>query len=119
MKRGRSQLGQASLEVVAYLPALLLTGLLCFQLLAVGYAAVLADHAAEAGALAVANGQDPQAAARDAVPGWSRAHLTTRSDASRVRVELRPPSPLRYVAKRLIVVATASVATTAGPVNAR
>ena len=43
------------------------------QLLAVGYASVLAGNAAEAGALALAAGGDPVAGAREALPGWSRA----------------------------------------------
>ena len=48
--------GQATVELVAALPALLLTGLLVLQLLATGYALTLADGAAEAGALALASG---------------------------------------------------------------
>ena len=44
--------GQATVELVAALPALLLAGLLALQLLATGYALTLADGAAEAGALA-------------------------------------------------------------------
>ena len=44
--------GQASVELLAGLPALLLAGLIGFQLLAAGYALTLADGAAEAGALA-------------------------------------------------------------------
>ena len=35
----------------------------------------LADHAAEAGAVAVLQGADPEAAARAAVPGWSHGRL--------------------------------------------
>jgi len=70
-----SERGQASVELVAAVPALLLLALALFQLLAVGYAAVLAGDAAEAGALAVARGSDVRAAARNAVPGWSRARM--------------------------------------------
>ncbi len=43
------------------LPALLAVALACLQLLAVGYAKVLAGTAAEAGALALAAGADPRA----------------------------------------------------------
>ena len=46
--------GQASVELLAGIPALLLAGLLALQLLAVGYSVTLADGAAEAGALALA-----------------------------------------------------------------
>ncbi|HKP88987.1 MAG TPA: hypothetical protein VJT75_03330, partial [Thermoleophilaceae bacterium] len=60
--------GQASVELLGALPALLLVGLVAFQLLAIGYAKVLASDAAEAGALATAAGSDAAAAARAAVP---------------------------------------------------
>ena len=68
-----SERGQASVELVGAVPALLLLALVLFQLLAVGYSAVLAGSAAEAGALALAGGGDARAGARDAVPGWARA----------------------------------------------
>ena len=55
--------GQASVELVAALPALLLAALVALQLLAAGYAMTLADGAAEAGALALASG-DSAAAGR-------------------------------------------------------
>ena len=51
-----SAAGQATVELVAALPALLLAGYVAFQLLAAGYALTLADGAAEAGALALASG---------------------------------------------------------------
>ena len=52
---------------------LLALGLALAQLLAVGYAAVLAGNAAEAGALALAARADTEASVRNALPGWSRA----------------------------------------------
>src|SRR5205085_10508693 len=64
--------GQAAVELVAGLPALLLVGVVVMQLLAVGYTAVLAGDAAEAGALAMARGAAPDVAARAAIPGWAR-----------------------------------------------
>jgi Flp pilus assembly protein TadG len=105
-----SERGQASVELVASVPALLLLALALFQLLAVGYAAVLAGNAAEAGALAVARGADFRAAARKAVPGWSRAGMTVSRSGDSVRVGMKPPSPLTSVADRLEVHATAAVA---------
>jgi Flp pilus assembly protein TadG len=105
-----SERGQASVELVAALPALLLLALAIFQLLAVGYASVLAGDAAEAGALALAGGADARAAARNAVPGWSRAHMTVSVSGGHVSVRMRPPSPLRTVARRLEVHAGAAVA---------
>jgi hypothetical protein len=105
-----SERGQASVELVAAVPALLLLALVLFQLLAVGYAAVLANDAAEAGALAVAGGGDARAAARNAVPGWSRARMIVSVSGDEVRVRMRPPSPLAAVADRLEVHGSASVA---------
>ena len=64
--------GQAALELVALLPALVAVGLAVLQLLAVGYASVLAASAAEAGALALAAGTDARAGVKEALPGWSR-----------------------------------------------
>ena len=49
--------GQASIEVLAGIPALLLAGLIALQLLAAGYSLTLADGAAEAGAMAIAAGR--------------------------------------------------------------
>jgi hypothetical protein len=105
----RASDGQASVELLGSLPALVLLGLVGFQLLAAGYAAVLAGHAAEAGALAVAGGMDARAAARAAVPGWSRARMTVKVDEDAVRVRMRPPSPLAAVAHELEVRADAAV----------
>jgi Flp pilus assembly protein TadG len=104
-----SERGQASVELVAAVPALLLLALAIFQLLAVGYAAVLAGNAAEAGALAVAGGGDARAAARNAVPGWSRAGMTVSASGDEVRVRMRPPSPLKALADRLEVHGAAAV----------
>jgi hypothetical protein len=80
--------------LLAGLPALLLAGLIGFQLLAAGYALSLADGAAEAGALARVAGHDPEAAARAALPGWAEQRISVVERGGAVRVELRPPSPL-------------------------
>ncbi len=100
--------GQASVELVAALPALLLAGLLALQLLAAGYALTLADGAAEAGALALASGGSAAGAARDALPGWARDDVDVSVHGERVTVRLRPPSPLRSVADRLAVTSSAA-----------
>ena len=55
--------GQATVEAVAALPALLLAGLISLQLLAAGYSLTLADGAAESGALALAAGRSATAVA--------------------------------------------------------
>ncbi len=105
----RAERGQASLELVGLLPLLVAVALAAAQLLAVGYSSVLAGNAAEAGALALAAGGDPRAGARDALPGWSRAHARVSVSGGEVRVELRPPSLLRALAGNLEVSAGAMV----------
>lgn len=105
----RSSRGQASVELLGALPVVLLFGLVLLQLLAVGYAAVLAGNAAEAGALAVADGGQARAAAREAVPGWSRAGMQVRVAGGRVEVRMRPPSALAALARELEVYAHAAV----------
>jgi len=105
----RAERGQATVELLGAVPALLLLGLVVFQLLAVGYAAVLAGNAAEAGALAAAGGADATDAARAAVPGWQRARMKVEADAGRVEVRMRPPSPLDRVEEALQVAASAAV----------
>ena len=107
--RARSR-GQASVELMGGLPALLILGLVIFQLLAMGYAAVLAGNAAEAGALAIAGGADAREAARAAVPGWSAARMRVHVEHDSVEVELRPPSPIDAVSRRFTVRADAAVA---------
>ncbi len=107
MRRGDS--GQASVELLGALPAVLLLGLVAFQLLAVGYSASLAGTAAEAGALALAGGGDAGAGARESVPGWSRAGLRVRVAGHEVQVAIRPPSPLHAIARALEVKASAAV----------
>jgi hypothetical protein len=88
---------------------LVVVGLVSMQLLAVGYSAVLAGSAAEAGALALAAGGDAPDGVRQALPGWSRARAQVSIEGDRVEVRLRPPSPLAAVARRFEVTADAAV----------
>lgn len=99
--------GQATVETVAALPALLLAGLLALQLLAAGHALTLADGAAEAGALALAAGVPAKRAARAAVPGWAEGGVEVAVRGGRVTVRLRPPSPIPALAERLAVTSSA------------
>ena len=100
--------GQASVELVAALPALLLAALVALQLLAAGYALTLADGAAEAGALALASGGSAAEAARAALPGWAEDDVAVEVAGGTVTVRLRPPSPLTALADRLVVSSEAS-----------
>jgi len=103
-----SERAQASVELVAALPALLLAALLALQLLAAGYALTLADGAAEAGALALAEGGSPSEAARGALPGWASGDVEVSVRGGEVSVRVRPPSPFAALAERLAVTSTAS-----------
>jgi len=97
--KGRSgrpggQLGQASVELVAMLPVAVAVVLAALQLLAAGATRELAGHAAGAGAVALLERADAREAARDAVPGWSRARLAITVRGPRVTVRMRPPTLL-------------------------
>lgn len=101
--------GQASVELVAALPALLLAAIVALQLLAAGYAMTLADGAAEAGALALASGGSAPEAARAALPGWAEDSVGVNVSGGTVTVRLLPPSPLSSLANLLAVTSSASV----------
>ncbi|MEY2516646.1 MAG: hypothetical protein QOJ89_4004 [bacterium] len=109
--KARGQAGQASIELAVLGPLLVVVVLAGAQLLAAGAAGELADHAAEAAAIAILQGGDPAGAARDAVPGWSRARVDVHVAGRRVDVRLRPPSPIPGLAGLLEARATAD----AGP----
>lgn len=100
--------GQATVELVAALPVLLLAALVALQLLATGYALTLADGAAEAGALALASGGSAGEAARGALPGWAEDDVSVDVEGGEVSVRLRPPSPLPALAERLAVSSSAA-----------
>ena len=100
--------GQATVELVAALPALLIAALVALQLLAAGYALTLADGAAEAGALALASGGSAAEAARAALPGWAEDDVSVSVEGGEVSVRLRPPSPFGAVAQRLTVTSSAA-----------
>jgi hypothetical protein len=100
--------GQATVELVAALPALLLAALVALQLLLAGYAITLADGAAEAGALALASGGSAAEAAREALPGWAEDNVSVAVEGGEVSVRLRPPSPIEGLADRLTVTSSAA-----------
>jgi hypothetical protein len=108
--RADGEAGQAAIELVAALPALLLIAAIVMQLLAVGYTAVLAGNAAEAGALAMARGGGPEPAARSATPGWARGGMSVRQTIGAVDVRMRPPRLVPWVGSLLRIHASAAVA---------
>jgi hypothetical protein len=98
-----SERGQATVELVAGIPLLLIAGALALQLLLAGYALTLADGAAEAGALALAAGRPARSAAEGSLPSWAadRAEIAVRG--GEVTVRLAPPSLLAAAGDRLAV----------------
>jgi hypothetical protein len=84
--------GQASVELVAALPAILLIGALTWQLALAGHAAWLTANAARTAARAEAVGESGGAAARSALPGSLERGLEVRkAGEGRVRVSTRIP----------------------------
>jgi hypothetical protein len=67
-RRGASQSGQASVELIALLPCVLAVLAALWQLVLAGHAAWAASVAARAAARAHAVGADPRQAARDRLP---------------------------------------------------
>jgi hypothetical protein len=103
-------LGQSTVEVVGMLPLLAIVAFAALQILAAGLAAELADHAAEAGAVAILEGTDPHDAAKHAIPGWSGAHVDVAVHGKTVRVRVRPPAVVRSVGNLLASSAEAKAA---------
>ena len=101
MGEPRLQGGQAQLELIAGIPLLLLAATIALQLLAVGYSQSLADGAAEAGAIAAADGRDPLDAARAGLPGWAKGRIDVDEDEGTVEVAIDPPALLPGLAGHL------------------
>ncbi|MGH2988887.1 MAG: TadE/TadG family type IV pilus assembly protein [Solirubrobacterales bacterium] len=87
----RAQRGQASAELVAVIPALLLAVLVAAQLAVIGWALWSAGSAARAGARAAHVGGDAEAAARSALPTHLRRGVRV-SDEEEVGVRVRVPA---------------------------
>ena len=95
MTRARDVRGQASVEVVAFLPLVVLIALAAFTAISAHAAHEQAGEAAEAAALAlIQGGADPRAAAKDALPRGARSRATITVRGHHVRVRVRPRLPL-------------------------
>jgi hypothetical protein len=86
-----SSRAQASVELVAVLPALAVCLVIAAQTVVVGWALWSAGNAARAGARAAEVGSDAEAAARRALPGVLRDGAAIRSGDG-VRVKVRVPA---------------------------
>jgi hypothetical protein len=107
--------GQASIEMLGAIPAIVLAAVVCLQLLATGYSLTLADGAAEAGAIALASDLPAEPAVESALPGWTDDRVEIEVEGGRLTVRLRPPSPLAAVERALEVSSTAWVRRPADP----
>jgi hypothetical protein len=94
--RASSERGQASVELIAAVPALILLALLAVQAGLAGWTLWSAQNAARASSRAAAVGGDPLAAARSALPDQLRDGASVRAgDMVRVRVQApRVASPV-------------------------
>jgi hypothetical protein len=94
-RHGDRERGQATIELVAMVPVVLVAGLIAWQLALAGHAAWLSANAARVAARASLVGGDPDAAARSALPASMRRGLTvTRAGKGGVHVSLQVPAPL-------------------------
>jgi hypothetical protein len=94
MRAGSSERGQASVELVALLPLVVLVGALLWQAVVAGQALWLSAAAARAAARAAAVGGDAEAAARGALPPRLERGLRVRAAGEGVRVAVRVPAVL-------------------------
>ena len=93
LSTGERRSGQASVEFVAVLPALLVCVLLAGQAVAAGWTLWAAGNAARIGARAERVGSDGEVAARAALPGALRGGARIRARDG-VRVTVRVPALL-------------------------
>jgi hypothetical protein len=96
MPAGGREEGQASVEMAALLPLVVLVGALLWQAVVAGQTLWLSGAAARAAARAAAVGADAEAAARNVLPPRLERGLQVRStsDGTAVHVTLRVPSVL-------------------------
>lgn len=95
--------GQATVELLAAIPLLLVAAAIALQLLLAGYALTLADGAAEAGALALAAGRPAKGAAEESLPSWAEGKAEVGVRGGEVTVRLAPPSLIAAVGDHLAV----------------
>lgn len=96
MPRGNLQSGQASVELVATIPLVVLAGFVAWQLALAGHTLWLCANAARVAARADVVGESAAAAARSALPDSMERDLSvTRVDEGGVRVSVRVPLLVR------------------------
>lgn len=94
-RRTRGERGSVALEVVVLVPLLVLIALLTLQLGVAGWSASQTQEAARAAARAQTLGEDPYAAAQDALPnGLEIDKFSTTGDSVTLTVKIPRVSPL-------------------------
>jgi hypothetical protein len=107
--------GQASVELLGTVPAVLLVAALVWQLALAGHALWLCANAARAAARAEAVGQDGRTAARRALPvSLARGMRVDKAGGDAVRVRLHVPLLLQAWQGPVVVGATAHLAAAGG-----
>jgi hypothetical protein len=97
VRAAAEQRGQASAELVAIVPLVLLVAAIGWQLALAGWSAWACANAARVAARAEAVGEDEEQAARSAVPDLlERGLRVERGAGGAVRVELRVPLVLKH-----------------------
>lgn len=100
--------GQASVEMVASLPFVLLVGIAVWQVVLAGHTLWACANAARVAARAEAVGQDAERAARSALPDGLERSLEVRQEGSgRVEVQVHVPFVLHRWQTPIPVAATA------------
>jgi hypothetical protein len=108
---GERERGQASVELLGTVPAVLLIAALVWQLALAGQTAWLCANAARAAARAEAVGRDGAAAARSALPhSLERGLKVDAAEGGAVRVRMRMPLLVRDWQSPVTVAATAKLA---------
>jgi hypothetical protein len=103
--------GQASVEAVALLPLLAVVCAAVLAVFAAGAASEAADAAAHSAAVALLEGGDPKAAAREALEDWPRRATDVAVRSGIVTVTVRPRVPIAPLARVLEARTTTDTAT--------
>jgi len=101
--------GQASVELVAAVPIVLLVGLALWQASLAGHAMWMCANAARVAARADVVDRDVRKAALSALPRTLERGMTVRRRGARVRVAVRVPLVVHSSRSPLTVAATASL----------
>ena len=110
-----SERGQATVELVALLPLVLLAAFAAATILLREAAQERAGAAAQADAMALLQGGEPRSAARAVLSDAERSGATVRVAGRRGTVELRPRGPLHAIVPGQTARASADAGPEPGP----